>query len=236
LTVNVELIGVMRHRACSRNRGGGSGVSCNGTTDAGQLASGDFMKHRSSQLLFAHWHERRAGAALPERSAIDPGAIRAGLGDIFIIMFSRLHGHPVRLAGTRVSALAGGALKERAFVSLWAEAQQREVLRLFDLIANESIGVVAGASARAADGEALELELLLLPLRHWGRTHARVIGALAPLAVPEWFGTKPIGPLRLGDYRYVGMRAADPAPVAAALLRREAKVRHGLVVYDGGQR
>jgi hypothetical protein len=194
------------------------------------------MKHRSSQILFAHWHEKRGRKALPERSAIDPGAIRAGLGDIFILAFSRLRGHPVRLAGTRVNALVGGELKERAFVSLWQEAQQRELLRLVDLIANESIGIVAGAAGSTGDGESIELELLLLPLQHWGRTHARVIGAMAPLSVPAWFGTKPIGPLTLGDYRYVGMRAVEPAPPVSALLRHDAKVRRGLVVYDGGQR
>jgi hypothetical protein len=194
------------------------------------------MKHRSSQILYAHWHDARGRRDAPERSSIDPAALRAGLGDIFILAFSRLHGHPVRLAGTRVNALVGGALKERAFVSLWQERQQREMLRLVDLIADESIGIVAGAAARADDGAAIELELLLLPLQHWGRSHARVIGAVAPLRVPEWFGTKPVGPLQLGDYRYVGLRtAAEARPAVFALPRADARMRHGLVVYDGGQ-
>jgi hypothetical protein len=193
------------------------------------------MKHRSSQILFAHWHEKRGRNALPERSAIDPGALRAGLGDIFILEFSRLHGHPVRLAGTRVSALAGGDLKGRAFLDVWQDVQRREVSRLFDLVANESIGVVAGVNGASARDELVELELLLLPLHHWGRTHARMIGAMAPLSAPEWFGTRAIGKLTLGDYRYVGMRprevrAPDLAPSAPAARRQ-----HGFVVYDGGQ-
>ncbi|HET9904581.1 MAG TPA: PAS domain-containing protein [Xanthobacteraceae bacterium] len=194
------------------------------------------MKHRSSRILFEHWHERRGSRALPERSAIDPGAIRAGLGDIFILAFNRREGHPFRLAGTRVSALAGGDLKDRSFVSLWEPAQQAEIVRVADLIADESIGIVAGVAARAEEDLVLDLELLLLPLRHWGRTHVRLIGALAPLSLPDWFGTRSVGPLVLGDYRYVGLRAADRFPVASALLRRDAKVRRGLIVYDGGRR
>jgi hypothetical protein len=193
------------------------------------------MKHRSNQLLFAQWHEKRGKKPVPERSAIDPGAVRAGLGDIFILDFNRLRGHPVRLAGTRVSAIAGGPLKERSFLSLWQPPQQHELVRLMDLLANESIGVVAGATGGTEDGSSIELELLLLPLLHWGRTHARVIGAMAPLSVPAWFGSRAIGPLRLGDYRYVGMRATEPTP-ALLMPRHDARARRGFVVYDGGQR
>ncbi|MBX6424758.1 MAG: PAS domain-containing protein [Variibacter sp.] len=193
------------------------------------------MKHRSSQILFAHWEEKRGRKALPERSAIDPGAIRTGLGDIFILAFNRSRGHPFRLAGTRVCALVGAELKDRPFMALWQEAQRAELLRLIDLIADESIGIVAGASGKTADGSSIDLELLLLPLQHWGRTHTRLIGSLAPLSVPYWFGTQPIGPLAIGDYRYVGMRIVA-APPTLALPLGEARVRRGLVVYDGGQR
>jgi hypothetical protein len=193
------------------------------------------MKHRSSQTLFAHWAEMRGKKAAPERSDIDPGAIRTGLGDVFILSFNRLRGHPFRLAGTRVCAIVGKELKDQSFAALWLTSQEQEILRLIELIANESVGIVAGVSGQNPDGQPIDIEMTLLPLQHWGRTHARLIGALAPLNIPYWFGTQPIGALTLGDYRYVGMRALPPAS-ALTLPRGDARVRRGLVVYDGGQR
>lgn len=192
------------------------------------------MKHPSNQRLFAHWNEKRGRNALPERTAIDPAAIKAGLGDTFILAFDRARGHPLRLAGTRVCALVDGTLKGRSFMSLWRQDQQGELMRLVDVIADENIGIVAGVSGGTSDGATFDLELLLLPLRHWGRTHGRLIGAIAPLSVPSWFGTRPIAPLALGDYRYVGLRDVDPAG-AGPLMRKAGRPRRGFVVYDGGK-
>lgn len=191
------------------------------------------MKHRASQSLFAHWSERRRERPLPERGEIDPGAIRGALGDTFVVAFNEREEHPFRLAGTRICALFGRELKGTPFTRLWT----RPLAGIADLVriaADESIGVVAGACGHSADGDSLDLELLLLPLRHWGHTHVRLIGTLAPLRSPYWLGAKPVGPLTLTEHRYVGEVAPDRNTLAAAA-DNVVRLQQRLTVYDGGK-
>jgi hypothetical protein len=192
------------------------------------------MKHRSSQILFAHWNQRRGERALPERGEIDPGAIRGGLGDTFILEFNPLLQHPFRLAGTRVCALFGGELKGRPFVPLWDRKGGGQILELLRVLADEAIGIVGGVTGTTGEGDTIGLELLLLPLRHWGHSHVRLIGALSPLRDPYWLGAHPLCGLALGEYRYMGASVESPAPPLPP--RDEAlQRRRGLVVYNGGQ-
>ena len=63
------------------------------------------MKHPSSLAFFAYWNAQRGDARAPERSEIEPGAVRELLGDIFVLSYDNDAGYPFRVAGTRVSAL-----------------------------------------------------------------------------------------------------------------------------------
>jgi hypothetical protein len=194
------------------------------------------MKHRSCQTLYDHWRDRRGGRPLPERSEIDPSSIRTALGDTFILSFNPQANHPFRLAGTRVCALFGRELKGYAFNDLWGAAQCQEVAGVVRAAADDSVAVVAGATGHNAEGHHVDLELLLLPLRHCGQTHLRMIGALAPLLAPYWLGASPVTSLRLGERRFLG-HATEPAapPLAPAVPQQPVRRRHGLTVYDGGQ-
>lgn len=193
------------------------------------------MKHRSSQILFAHWNEKRANRAAPERGEIDPAGIRAALGDTFILAFNPLTEHPFRLAGTRVCALFGRELKGGAFTDLWSDASL-PIARLVATAADESIGVVAGVIGESADGRTVELELLLLPLRHCGQSHLRLIGSLTPMTTPYWLGVTKLVALTLGDHRFVGQRSLPRQKVMAIpALAGGSRVRRGLVVYEGGR-
>jgi hypothetical protein len=193
------------------------------------------MKHASTQALFAHWNERRGDRPAPERAEIEPAAIRATLADTFVLSFNPVTNHPFRLAGTRVCALFARELKGQPFGELFDAHRRREFADLVSIVADESVGLIAGAVGWTGEGYSIDLELLLLPLRHFGRTHVRMIGALAPLTVPYWLGASPIVTLALGSYRYAGVDAeplAVPFPAAAA---SGARLRRGLMVYDGGQ-
>jgi hypothetical protein len=193
------------------------------------------MKHPSNRELFEYWNRRRGRRRVPERSEIEPGAIRHVLADTFVLAFEAHAGHPFRIAGTRVCALFGRELKGVAFLDLW-EAPSSDTMRdLLAIVTNESVSVVA--SARGADsGQAVrDLELLMLPLSHRGRMDARVLGAVAPIGAADWIGANALGPLTLGTLRYVRSDApARPVPGFAPAMPR-GRIRHGLVVYDGGQ-
>ena len=193
------------------------------------------MKQASSRELFGYWVARRGTRVAPERGEIEPSAIRKALGDVFILEFDRPEGHPFRLAGTRVCALFGRELKNEGFVGLWDAASRAGLADLIDGIADEATGVVASAKGRTAEGWAQDVELFLLPLAHRGDTHARMIGALAPLSAPFWLGTARLGALTLGTVRHL-----DPvreAPTAARLVAGNvtAARRATFTVVEGGR-
>lgn len=197
------------------------------------------MKHASSRDLYEYWNERRGKRLAPERGDIEPAAIRTVLGDSFIVAHDPRANHPFRLAGTRVCALFGRELKSEPFVQLWDRHSRTAVQDLLAIVADEGVGLVAGATGEIADGSKVELELLLLPLRHRGKAHGRMIGVLAPLEVPAWIGAQTLVSLKLGSLRHVG--PAVETVVAPRfmgipfLAARDGGRRHGkLMVYDGG--
>ena len=195
------------------------------------------MKHASSRELFAYWTARRGSRPAPERSEIEPAAIRRALGDVFILAFDRAAGHPFRLAGTRVCALFGRELRGQSFLGLWDADSRAALADLMSTVGDDTAGAVASVSARTAEGWAQGLELLVLPLRQRGETQARMIGVLAPFSVPFWLGAARLDGLTLGTVRHL-----DPAletPTTARLVAGAEVVngQHGIfVVHEGGRR
>lgn len=192
------------------------------------------MRHPSTRELFDYWNARRGGRAAPDRADIEPGAIRKILADTFILSYDEAAGHPFRIAGTRVCAAFGRELKSEAFLDLWSPESRKQVRELISVVANEAVGVVGGARGTSTAQATREVELLLLPMSHRGAANARVLGALAPRNAAYWLGADTLDHLTLGTLRYLGT-AVESAPMVAPK-RPEGRIRHGLVVYDGGQR
>jgi hypothetical protein len=191
------------------------------------------MKHPSVRELFDYWNVRRGRRPAPDRGDIEPGAIRRVLADTFILSFDEPAGHPFRIAGTRVCAAFRRELKNEGFLSLWMPDSRSPARDLLHVVAQETVGVVASVRGTSSLGSVHALELLVLPLSHRGRTNARVLGALAPRAPAQWLGIGTLGSLTLGTLRYLGPGAESAPPPPAA--RPEGRIRHGFVVYDGGQ-
>lgn len=59
-------------------------------------------------------------------------------------------------------------------------------------------------TGRNEAGQALDLELLLLPLTCRDGERARVIGAISTPNPPYWLGLRPLTALQAGDVRFVG--------------------------------
>ncbi len=188
------------------------------------------MKHPSSRELFAHWTERRGPRPEPERGEIEPAAFRRSLGDAFILGTDFGAEPSFRLAGTRVCALFGRELRNEAFAALWPATQQSSVRHLLSLVGGEAAAIVAGARGRTPEGFATDLELLLLPLRHRGKPGLRMLGVLAPMAVPFWLGSSRLESLALGGLRHLGTAVDGAAPSRLAV-----SARPRLVVHDGGR-
>ena len=143
------------------------------------------MRHPSCRHLYDYWNEQRGLRAAPENARIEPGAIRHVLADTFTLDVDLHAGHRFHFVGTRVDAAFGRELKTQSFVNLWRTEYRDLVRNILTVVTNESLGVVASASAKSSEGIPLEFELLILPLKQRGRTDNRVIGALAPRSMPS---------------------------------------------------
>ncbi len=176
------------------------------------------MKNATTRLVFDYWDALRGERTAPERGEIEPGAMRHGLSDTFVLENEPI-GPVFRLAGTRLCALFGGELRGRSFAALWPDVEaQGDMRRLVQTVMDESAGAVAGLSAETVNGSPVYLELLLLPLRYRGRTHARVLGSLSPAASPEWLGVDTLDTMRMISLRMLwpSAEAHRPPPVARA--------------------
>ncbi len=203
------------------------------------------MKHQATAELFRYWNELRGERSAPERNDIDPGAIRGVLADTFMLEFDPDGGFPFRLAGTRVNALFDAEQKGRAFLEIWAAAERRNLLGILLTVANGPCPVVAGATAAPHGQEPCPFELLLLPMRHHGQTHSRILGLIKPVKAPAWLGLLPIGPMKLNALRVLeeadDAEPRDKAPTPQRLAARLRQVRNRsskhpiLRVIEGGR-
>ena len=167
------------------------------------------MKHASSHEVFEYWNEARGHRIAPERGDIEPGPIRRALGDTFILAQDAKGTYRFRLAGTRSCALFCRELKGSEFIALWAQPERAGMLKLVTGRDGGAAGFIAGASGHNADGAMVDLELLVLPLRHRHPSQTRLLGVLAPLVPPYWLGTTPVQGLNCGTIRYLGPDSED---------------------------
>ena len=182
------------------------------------------MKHPSSREFFAYWDGKRGHARAPDRSDIEPSAVRELLGDIFVLSCDHEAGFPFRVAGTRVCALLGRDLKEQSFSALFAEDGRREIEDIITYVAEEMLAAIAGITATAEDGSRAHLELLLLPFNN--RAHAPV--SLTGLLAPFESDLTTLRDFRLTSWRYLHR----PERLVPRALRKLAIAR-GFMVYEG---
>jgi hypothetical protein len=168
------------------------------------------LKLAASRELYSYWNLLRGERSAPERSEIDPSAIRGVLADTFILEVDAANRYPLRIVGTRTNALFLRELRGRAFLDLVAASDRQEIAAVLAAVADESIAALAGASAGPKGLRPLEVELLLLPLRHRGNTHSRILGACSPTSLPSWIGLLPASPMDLLSLRMLGRVESKP--------------------------
>jgi hypothetical protein len=163
----------------------------------------------TTRQLFAYWDEIRGARLAPERADIDPAGIRGLLANTFMLEVDSAGRFPFRLSGTRINALFLRELRGSSFLDLWRSSERAELAKLVFSVLDDTAPAVMGAAAAPSGHLAIDLELLLLPLRHHGKTHARILGSLAPAAQCSWFGLIAAEPLVLHSIRI--LRPGEPA-------------------------
>lgn len=203
----------------------------------------NIMKHPTSRQLHAYWNRLRGPRSAPERGEIEPGEIRNLLADSFILEIDparRTCG--VRLAGTRLCALFGRELRGGPFAGLWQAGvvgTEADPWRLVEAVTADTVGMVAGLTGHTVRGESLDLELVLLPLRHRGKTQTRLLGALSPHTIPAWLGLRTVLHVETVSQRVLGPSGDEARDFAEGLpepANDSRPVRFGhLLVHEGGR-
>ena len=192
------------------------------------------MKQQATRDLYAYWNTLRRGRAAPDLAEIDPTAIRDVLADTFMLEVDPGREFPIRLAGTRFNGLFDAEQKGRPFLGLWRGEERRNVAAVVLAVADGACPVVAGGvAAPSGQDESGSFEFLFLPLRHHGKTHARILGIVTPARGPgargpacrgpAWLGLLPPGPMALRSLRIVDDAAPEllePRPRRVAAGRR----------------
>ncbi len=187
------------------------------------------MKHSASREFFAYWDRKRAGAAAPERSDLEPDAVRHLLGDIFVLSYDRAAGFPFRVAGTRLCALLGGDAKGMGFADLFGAKSRDEFADVVGIVAEESLATVGGITAQGADGTTIHLELLLLPFGTRSHAPLSLTGLMVPIGRDDAHAFAPLRNFTLTSWRHAGEQQKWLGP----RLLRKWSVMRGFTVYEG---
>jgi hypothetical protein len=185
------------------------------------------MKHPATRELYDYWDRQRDGAPAPERGAMEPGAVRHLIGDMFVVGCDEPQRFPFRVVGTRVCAMAGRDLKGEDFLELFAEASRYKIAEFLSLATDESLVTVAGVTAFTESRSAVPAELLLLPFAPSVLSPQSVTGLLVTLGVAA-----DAGPSVLRDFSLVSWRHAGQQTLRQRAVRRLALAK-GLVAYEG---
>ena len=195
------------------------------------------MKLAATMELYAYWNGLRGARSAPERNDIDPSAIRSVLADTFVLDFEVGGGYPFRIAGSRANALFLRELRGFSFLELWRDADRQDIGSILHCVADEAQPIVIGAEARPPGLAAVDVEIILLPLRHHGMTHSRILGGIAVQAAPYWLGLVGAGQVSLTSLRAIESPSAaaqelDAAAQAGFSVRQTAKRYKHLFVYS----
>lgn len=217
------------------------------------------MKHPVTQRLYGYWDGLRSGRPAPDRNEIEPGAIRGLLGDTFILELVDRDTYRFRLAGTRLCSLHCRELKNRNILRGWNDEDHEALSTLLAAVTEDAAAAVLGIAGYTERGQAVEMEMLLLPLHIPGEGCSRVLGSCVALEQPYWSGMHPILSQGIKSVRLLwpderpsfldlrGTAAASPVPQirrsmasvspaahAAHAVAGARKVQH-LMVIEGGK-
>jgi len=155
------------------------------------------MKQRTPQILYGYWNEVRAGRLAPLRLEIEPSRIAGILSETFMLERLDAATHRYRLAGTRLCELFGSELRGANFLDGWSEPDRAALEHDLATVCEQGGVCVLTIEAAADTRHRIEIEAVLLPLLHSGKTVERIIGAMSAASHPHWLSHEPLTSRRL---------------------------------------
>ncbi len=216
------------------------------------------MQKTSTRTLYDYWNSIRGARSAPERKDIDPTRIRDALANTFILELDDSDRFSFRLAGSHLCNSYCRELKGRSFSGLWHERDSDAMETLIRAVTEDHAVALVTFQGTTALHTKVSFETILMPLRHNGSTHTRLLGGMTALDEPYWLGVQPILEQRITGLRLIwpddielddGIRdvatqvvnespfLSHGAPVAmpATVFGRSARRYAHLAVIDGGR-
>jgi hypothetical protein len=203
------------------------------------------MKHATSRELYEYWNRIRGTEPAPRRSEIEPSDIRRILADTFILEVIDREHYLVRLAGTRMCSVYCREIKNTEFLDLWSDEDRQAVATLATAVSIDGAGAVVTADIKTRRGQGATAEVLLLPLRHGGKTYDRILGSYGVIERPYWLGAEAVVMQRIASLRLIwpdqqprfarrsSDRVASPTLIPFPVTARNRRAH--LTVLDGGK-
>lgn len=217
------------------------------------------MQKASTRTLYDYWNAIRGSRSAPDRKDIDPTRIREALANTFILELDENEKFSFRLAGSHLCTSYCRELKGRSFSALWHERDSDAMETLIRAVTEDHAVALVTFQGTTAMHTKVNFETILMPLRHNGSTHTRLLGGMTALDEPYWLGVQPVLEQRItglrliwpddvslgetvrevatnvvNDVSYVGAAAA-PAAMPATVYGRSARRYAHLAVIDGGR-
>ena len=180
------------------------------------------MQMPSSKTLYTYWNTIRGSRSAPDRRDIDPTRIREALGNTFILELDEGDKFSFRLAGSHLCTSYCRELKGRSFSTLWHERDKDALETLMRAVTEDHAVALVTFQGTTALHTKVSFETILMPLRHNGSTHTRLLGAMTALDEPYWLGVQPIM-----EQRITGLRLIWPDDVALEETVREVATNVG---------
>ena len=174
------------------------------------------MQMPSTKTLYTYWNTIRGSRSAPDRRDIDPTRIRDALANTFILELEDQDKFSFRLAGSHLCTSYCRELKGRSFSALWHDRDGDAMDTLLRAVTEDHAVALVTFQGTTALQTKVSFETILMPLRHNGSTHTRILGAMSALDEPYWLGVQPIL-----EQRITGLRLIWPDEIAAEDTARE---------------
>lgn len=174
------------------------------------------MQMPSTKTLYTYWNTIRGSRSAPDRRDIDPTRIREALANTFILELDGQDKFSFRLAGSHLCTSYCRELKGRSFSALWHDRDSDAMDTLLRAVTEDHAVALVTFQGTTALQTKVTFETILMPLRHNGSTHTRILGAMSALEEPYWLGVQPVL-----EQRITGLRLIWPDEIAAEDTARE---------------
>lgn len=188
------------------------------------------MQKPSTKTLYEYWNSIRGARSAPDRKDIDPTRIRDALANTFILELDESDKFSFRLAGSHLCTSYCRELKGRSFSALWHERDSDAMETLIRAVTEDHAVALITFQGTTALHTKVSFETILMPLRHNGSTHTRLLGAMTALDEPYWLGVQPIMEQRITGLRLIwpdDMALEDSAREVATKVVNEAAFHSG---------